>query len=107
MSVLDARRLQQRRDALLALHGDRLAIADIAVEPRLDHERVAQCLQRLGERERSVIVQTFYDERPADEVARSLGLSAGNVRVIRHRSLARLRRCMGLPEPAATRGETA
>jgi DNA-directed RNA polymerase specialized sigma24 family protein len=28
-------------------------------------------------------------------VARDLGISAGNVRVIRHRALARLRECMG------------
>lgn len=96
MLVLEQRRGQQRRESLLERHGDVLGIADIAVEPRLDHERVARCLQQLGERERSVIVQTFYEDRAADEVGAALGLSAGNVRVIRHRSLARLRRCMGL-----------
>ena len=37
---------------------------------------------------------TFYDDRSADAVAAELGLSAGNVRVIRHRGLERLRGCM-------------
>ena len=37
---------------------------------------------------------TFYDDRPADAVAAELKLSAGNVRVIRHRGLERLRGCM-------------
>jgi len=39
-------------------------------------------------------VMTFYDDQPAKEVAAALGLSEGNVRVIRHRALGRLRECM-------------
>jgi RNA polymerase sigma-70 factor, ECF subfamily len=96
MTLLDMRRGSQRRDELLERHGDdMLSIADIAVAPRLDHQRVADCLERLPERERSVIVLTFYEDKPADEVAGALGLSAGNVRVIRHRSIGRLRDCLG------------
>ncbi len=96
MTLLDMRRGQQRRDALLERHGDdMLQVADIAVAPRHDHERVADCLDRLSERERSVIVLSFYEEQPADAVAGALGLSAGNVRVIRHRSIGRLRECLG------------
>jgi RNA polymerase sigma-70 factor (ECF subfamily) len=64
------------------------------VAPRLDHERVARCLERLPERERSVLVMSFYDDRPSDDVAESLGLSAGNVRVIRHRGITKLRSCV-------------
>jgi RNA polymerase sigma-70 factor (ECF subfamily) len=37
---------------------------------------------------------TFYDDRSADAVGAELGLSAGNVRVIRHRGIERLRSCM-------------
>jgi RNA polymerase sigma-70 factor (ECF subfamily) len=37
---------------------------------------------------------TFYEDRQADEVAKLLGLSAGNVRVIRHRAIGRLRDCV-------------
>lgn len=96
MTLLDMRRGSQRREQLLERHGgDMLAIADIAAAPRHDHERVATCLERLSERERAVIVLSFYEERAADEVAGALGLTAGNVRVIRHRSIGRLRDCLG------------
>ena len=37
---------------------------------------------------------TFYDDCPADELGTRLGLSAGNVRVIRHRGIDRLRDCV-------------
>lgn len=101
LSVSEQSRSHRRRDELLQRHADTLAIADIHVAPRLDHERVARCLERLAERERSVLVLSFYDEQPADAVGRSLGLSAGNVRVIRHRGIERLRRCVEGPRGAA------
>jgi DNA-directed RNA polymerase specialized sigma24 family protein len=37
---------------------------------------------------------TFYDERPAEEIAAALETSAGNVRVLRHRALLALRACV-------------
>jgi DNA-directed RNA polymerase specialized sigma24 family protein len=40
------------------------------------------------------------DERDADDVGRSMSLSAGNVRVIRHRALAHLQRCMDRDPPS-------
>jgi RNA polymerase sigma-70 factor (ECF subfamily) len=95
MTVLEMRRREKRREDLLALHGDTIAIADIAVAPRHDIERMADCLERLGERERTVLLLSFYEEQAADEVGVALGLSAGNVRVIRHRGIARLRDCLG------------
>jgi RNA polymerase sigma-70 factor (ECF subfamily) len=94
LSVSEQFRSHRRRDELLQLHADTLSIADIHVAPRLDHERVARCLERLAERERTVLVLSFYDEQPADAVGRSLGLKPGNVRVIRHRGIERLRRCV-------------
>jgi RNA polymerase sigma-70 factor (ECF subfamily) len=39
-------------------------------------------------------VMTFYDEQPSEAVGMQLGLSAGNVRVIRHRGIDKLRRCV-------------
>ena len=71
-----------------------MPLADVNMAPRLDHQRVADCLERLPERERSVLVLTFYDDQPSDAVGAQLGLSAGNVRVIRHRGLDKLRRCV-------------
>ncbi|MGB7542977.1 MAG: sigma-70 family RNA polymerase sigma factor [Burkholderiales bacterium] len=94
MLVLELRRGGARRERLLGLYADDVSIADAAVAPRLDHERVANCLDRLSERERTVVLMTFYEEKPAAEVAGLLGLSEGNVRVIRHRGLERLRDCV-------------
>jgi len=94
LTVMEQLRGERRRDALLQRYGDDLPLADLHVAPRLDHQRVADCLERLPERERSVLVMTFYDDQPSDAVGGQLGLSAGNVRVIRHRGLDRLRRCV-------------
>jgi RNA polymerase sigma-70 factor (ECF subfamily) len=94
MLVLDIRRGQQRKERLLEQYAGDLGIADISVAPRLDGERLVRCLDALDERERSVVVLTFYGEKNADEVGRELGLRAGNVRVIRHRALVRLRECV-------------
>jgi RNA polymerase sigma-70 factor (ECF subfamily) len=72
-------------------------------EPRwelADRSRLDQCLARLEARARAVVLATFVDERDADDVGRSMSLSAGNVRVIRHRALAHLQRCMGGEQPS-------
>lgn len=92
--VLDLRRGSLRRERLLEAYGEDLPFADIAPAPRVDHERVEKCLENLSERERSVLVMTFHEDRDAGDVAGQLGLTAGNVRVIRHRALERLRECV-------------
>jgi len=100
MVTLDIRRGARRREELLEKYGADLEIADISVAPRLDEARVAACLARLAERERAVMILSFYEDEPADRVGAALGLSAGNVRIIRHRALERLRDCvMGKERP--------
>jgi RNA polymerase sigma-70 factor (ECF subfamily) len=94
LTVMDFRRGERRREDLLQRYADALPVADIHVAPRLDHRRLADCLERLPERERSVIVMSFYDDQPSEVVGEQLGLSAGNVRVIRHRGIDKLRRCV-------------
>ena len=94
LAVMQMRRGEQRRQALLESNADMLDIADIAVAPRLDYERIAGCLERLPERERTVLVMTFYEDKPAAEVGSALGLTSGNVRVLRHRGIAKLRDCV-------------
>ena len=79
MTVLDLRRNSYRQEELLATFGGDLA----------------RCVQALKERERSVVVMTFYDEQTAAETARFLGISEANIRVIRHRAIQQLRACMG------------
>lgn len=95
MVVLEIRRGTWRRETLLEIYGD-TAEAIEAPEPlALDADKLAACLQALAERERTVVVLSFFADKPGDEVAKELRLSTGNVRVIRHRALARLRECMG------------
>lgn len=94
MVVLEQRRGARRREALLAAYGEH----DEAFQPPepigADKARLAGCLGGLAQRERSVLVLTFFAEKDADAVGRELGIAAGNVRVVRHRALARLRECM-------------
>jgi RNA polymerase sigma-70 factor (ECF subfamily) len=59
-----------------------------------DLDRLETCLASLAERDRVVVLLTFYAERTASEAARELGISEGNVRVIRHRAIQRLRACV-------------
>jgi len=92
--VIDGKRGVMRRERLLETFSlDLSGIVEEAVE-LIDTQRLQQCLQRLPERERAVLVMTFYDDRPADAVGRELGITAANVRVIRHRGIERLRECL-------------
>lgn len=93
MVVLELRRGTARRERLLEIYGDVLAPAETRA-PNLDSARLADCLERLPERERTILLLTFYDDLPADTLARELNLTPGNVRVIRHRGLERLRGCV-------------
>lgn len=101
MTVLEMRRGTRRREALLETWSDMDQVFEAPEPLTLAPDRLAGCLQALSERERSVVVLSFYADKGADEVATDLALSAGNVRVIRHRALARLRECMGAGEAAA------
>lgn len=92
--VLDQRRARARHARILSAFADDVPVVDPSGSPRLDHARLLACLERLPERERSILVMTFYDDQPASGVAAELGLSEGNVRVIRHRGLKRLRDCV-------------
>ena len=94
MVVLEIRRGGARRARLLEEYARGLPVAESPREPQPEIDRLADCLDALPARERSVILMTFYDESSGDETARSLGLSPGNTRVIRHRALTRLRDCM-------------
>jgi RNA polymerase sigma-70 factor (ECF subfamily) len=96
LTVLDLRRNAQRKERLLERFG-----ADLPafVQPSilcLDQEQLTRCVQKLNERERAVVVMTFYDEQTGADVANFLGVSEANVRVIRHRAIHQLRDCMGV-----------
>jgi RNA polymerase sigma-70 factor, ECF subfamily len=96
MTVLDLRRGAQRRERLLEQFGADLLVPAQPSMLSLDHERLTRCVQSLKERERAVVVMTFYDEQTGADVASFLGVSEANVRVIRHRAIHQLRDCMGV-----------
>lgn len=95
MTVLDLRRTAQRRERLLEQFGADLLAPVQPPLPQLDHEQLVRCVQNLKERERSVVVMSFYDEQTSADVARLLGISDAHVRVIRHRAIHQLRECLG------------
>ena len=112
MTVLEIRRGARRREGLLekwapgngvpafaGMTGGAGVTYDAPEPIVLDRERLAGCLEALPERERSVVLLTFVADKAAGEVGAELGLTAGNVRVIRHRALARLRNCLSGEKP--------
>jgi RNA polymerase sigma-70 factor (ECF subfamily) len=94
MTVLEIRRGAWRREQLLEAYGDTESYE--APEPyALNEDRLAKCLEALAGRERTVVALTFFADKDGEEVSKDLGITAGNVRVIRHRALAKLRECLG------------
>lgn len=94
MVVLDIRRGAARREALLRTYGDTPEAVDDPEPRALELAKLSGCMEELAERERSVLIQSFFADQPAEEVARELGLTPVNARVIRHRALLKLRECM-------------
>ncbi len=97
LAVSTLRRGSARREALLARFGGDLVRGELD-RPRIDLDRLDRCLEGLPQRERAVLQLTFFAEWASDEIADELGTTPGNVRVVRHRALARLRACMGAEE---------
>jgi len=98
MTALDLRRNAQRKERLLEQFGSELTAPVPPSIPRVDYEKLRRCVQNLKERERAVVVMTFYDEQTSADLASFLGVSETNVRVIRHRAIHQLRQCMGVAE---------
>jgi RNA polymerase sigma-70 factor (ECF subfamily) len=63
-------------------------LTTVISEERRRAVRVA--LNRLSEEDRRLLVMTYMDARDSEDIGRELGLSAGAVRVRRHRALQRL-----------------
>ena len=88
------RRGERRRADLLAQYGDALAGVCELRHDALDRGRLAACFDKLVPRARTVLALSFFAERSGDEIAAELGVSPGNVRVLRHRALEALQACM-------------
>ena len=94
------KRAESRRRKILAQYGDPRQVprgyTHESIYPRGDLERMAGCLSALRDRERAVLLLSFYAELDAAAIGTELGLAAGNVRVIRYRALEQLQGCMGV-----------
>ena len=94
MMAHSERRVAQRRSALTAKFMDApLETAPPSTEA-LDVPRLAACLSALEQRDRMVVLLTFYADRDSAGIGEELGVTSGAVRVIRHRAMARLRDCV-------------
>ena len=96
MTVLNLRRGAVRKERLLEQYGADLPTVAPSPMPQLDHDHLQRCVENLNERERTVVVMSFFDEETGADVASFLGISEANVRVIRHRAIRQLRECMGV-----------
>jgi RNA polymerase sigma-70 factor (ECF subfamily) len=96
----DHNRRERRREKLREAFAVTNMVDDRADDLTLDVDRLEACLARLAERERVVVLLTFYAEKTSVEVGQEIGVKEGNVRVIRHRAVERLRTCMTAREVA-------
>jgi RNA polymerase sigma-70 factor, ECF subfamily len=92
--TIDFRRRERRRERLRETFIGEQAVSKADDGAVLDVAHLEACLGHLAERERLVMLLTFYAERSARQVGDELRLTEANVRVIRHRALGKLRTCM-------------
>lgn len=85
-----------RRTRILAMYDDPREASTGAPEPADGPalELLAECMHALADRDRSVLLLTFYAELDGPAIARELGVEPSHVRVLRHRALARLQGCV-------------
>ena len=98
MMAKDVKRREWRREKLRDAFLPSSLVAAPARDAMLDLDRLDHCLARLADRERTVVLLTFYAEKNGTEVSKELQVTEGNVRVIRHRAIERLRTCMASRE---------
>lgn len=95
-TLLDRHKVERRRGELLDRYA---AVLPASYEPAapVDRQRLAGCLEHLSERDRAIVVETYVEEREGGAIAADLSLTAGAVRVARHRALRQLLECLGGP----------
>jgi RNA polymerase sigma-70 factor, ECF subfamily len=94
MVAVGLRRTETRREHLLGRFDSQPQHAVLPDEFSIDAARIGPCLAAIGERERTILLLTFYAEKTSEEIGSTLGMTAGAVRVCRHRGLASMRTCL-------------
>jgi RNA polymerase sigma-70 factor (sigma-E family) len=85
-------RTQRRRDGILRRQPPPVPVTDDRIEA---HQLVVDQISRLPRRQRQVVMLRFFADLTIDEVASTLGLSAGAVKSHLHRALHTLRQRLG------------
>lgn len=98
LRVVEGRQEPVETDKLEQLAG--LGVEMSTTASAMDMNALFDCVSRLEPREQLVLQLSFIRDKSADEIATVLAISAGNVRVVRHRAMASLRDCMGAKEAA-------
>lgn len=80
--------------------------AEIAALVAPERERtelgpLMSCIAALEERAQLIVRMSFNEDRKAEDIARTLAMSAVNVRVVRHRALQALRQCLDAKQARA------
>lgn len=91
-------RRKERRQSEIAARGGTDETAPPPMLSESDVVRLLGCIGSLAEREATVVHMSFWEDRDADEIGARVGVSAGNVRVIRHRAVVKLAACMHAEE---------
>jgi RNA polymerase sigma-70 factor (ECF subfamily) len=95
LTVMDQRRGERRRAELLERFADDLPVAEGRARRAAARRGPRRRLPRAAARARAGGPRDDLLRRaPSEAVGSELGLSAGNVRVIRHRGIDKLRRCV-------------
>jgi len=100
MMVVGQRRGERRRAALHARFDAQDAMVDASDGVALDGDRIAPCLAAIRERERTILLLSFYAEKSTNEIADALGTTPGAIRVGRHRALTSMRDCIEARRPS-------
>jgi RNA polymerase sigma-70 factor (ECF subfamily) len=93
------RRTERRREALV----ERFDLGEPSVAPddrATDAARLGPCLAAIRDRERTILLLTFYADKSAGEIGAALGMTPVAVRVGRHRALASMRDCLESRRPS-------
>jgi len=94
MVATGLRRTERRRQDIHM----RVEVTEPTAMPRderfFDADRIRPCLASMRERERTILLLTFYAERTAVDIAGTMGMTAGAVRVARHRAVDAMRDCL-------------
>ena len=78
--ALELKRRERRRERLRETFAIEPAYVDADVDSALDLDRLQTCLGRLAERERMIVLLTFYAERSPRDVGEEMTMTEGNVR---------------------------